>query len=63
MDRNNNGVIDSIDDTVSLIDELAAKGYNRSTDIHYLELADGKHDIATWARAFPEFLKWGWGRK
>ena len=60
MDRNNNGIIDSIDDTISLIDELVAKGYNRNSDIHYLELPDGKHDIATWARAFPEFLKWGW---
>jgi hypothetical protein len=24
---------------------------------------DGKHDVSTWARAFPEFLKWGWGKK
>lgn len=63
MDRNGNGVIDSIDDTVALIDALAAKGYNRTTDIHYLELPDGKHDIATWARAFPAFLKWGWGKE
>ncbi len=60
MDRNNNGIIDSIDDTLSLIDELAAKGYNKETDIHYLELPDGKHDIATWARAMPAFLKWAW---
>jgi enterochelin esterase-like enzyme len=60
-DRNHNGVIDAIDDTVSLIDELEKKGYNRTRDIKYLELADGKHDVATWAKAFPEFLKWGWG--
>ena len=63
MDRNNNGVIDSIDDTLGLIDELVAKGYDRQNDIQYLELADGKHDIATWARAMPVFLKWGWGRQ
>lgn len=63
MDRNNNGIIDSIDDTVSLIDELVAKGYSRTKDILYTELSDGKHDIATWARAMPEFLKWGWGKK
>jgi enterochelin esterase-like enzyme len=61
MDRNNNGIIDSIDDTLALIGELLAKGYNREKDICYLELSDGKHDIATWARAFPLFLKWGWG--
>jgi enterochelin esterase-like enzyme len=59
-DRNNNGIIDSIDDTVSLIDELIEKGYDRKKDILYLELEDGKHDVSTWARAFPEFLKWGW---
>ena len=61
-DRNNNGVIDSIDDTLSLIDDLESLGYKREKDIHYINYSDGKHDIATWARAMPEFLKWGWGR-
>ncbi|WP_462253413.1 alpha/beta hydrolase [Ferruginibacter sp.] len=60
-DRNNNGVIDSIDDAISLIDELVAKGYHKETDIKYVELQDGKHDVPTWAKAFPDFLKWGWG--
>lgn len=63
MDRNNNGIIDSIDDTLTLIDELVKKGYRRKNDIKYLELQNGKHDIATWAQAMPEFLKWGWGKK
>lgn len=58
-DRNNNGVIDAIDDTLSLIDELEKKGYDREKDIRYLELSDGKHDVPTWGRAFPEFLTWG----
>lgn len=62
-DRNNNGVIDSIDDTVALIGELARKGYDKENDILFIELADGKHDVPTWAKAFPEFLKWGWGVK
>ncbi|MEO5650877.1 MAG: alpha/beta hydrolase-fold protein [Ginsengibacter sp.] len=61
-DRNNNGIIDSIDDTLSLISELIKKGYRPDTDIRYMELKDGSHDVATWARALPEFLKWGWGR-
>ena len=61
-DRNNNGIIDAIDDTVSLIEELKNKGYKENA-IGYLELKDGKHDVPTWARAFPDFLKWGWGRK
>lgn len=63
MDRNNNGIIDSIDDTLDLIKELEAKGYDGEKDIYYLELADGKHNIPTWGRAMPEFLKWGWGVK
>ncbi len=60
-DRNNNGIIDAIDDTVSLMDELVSKGYNKETDIKYLELNDGRHDVPTWAKAFPDFLIWGWG--
>ena len=60
-DRNGNGIIDVIDDTVSLIDELVLKGYDRARDIKYLELNDGRHDIHTWAKTFPEFLRWGWG--
>lgn len=60
-DRNHNGIIDSIDDTRDIIQELADKGYQPGADIAYLELADGKHDVPTWARAMPEFLRWGWG--
>lgn len=59
-DRNKNGVIDSIDDTQAIIKELIKKGYPE-TSIEYLELKDGHHDVQTWARAFPVFLKWGWG--
>jgi enterochelin esterase-like enzyme len=62
LDRNKNGIIDSIDDTLDLIKELVAKGYDREKDIHYLEMPDGKHDVATWARAMPVFLKWGWAK-
>lgn len=59
-DRNSNGIIDSIDDALDLIFELKTKGY---TDEHikYILLKDGKHDVPTWAKAFPDFLKWGWG--
>ena len=63
MDRNNNGIIDSIDDTLDIIKELETKGYDREKDLRYLELSDGKHDVATWGRAMPEFLKWGWGER
>lgn len=62
-DRNGNGIIDSIDDTLALMQELEKKGYSRQTDIRYLELKNGGHNVETWALAFPEFLKWGWDKK
>ncbi len=57
-DRNNNGIIDSIDDTLGIINELERLGYSRSNAIHYLELENGKHDIDTWARVMPQFIEW-----
>lgn len=57
-DRNGNGVIDSIDDTLDLIATLKEKGYNQQSDIYYLEIDGGKHDTTTWAHAFPVFLQW-----
>ena len=62
-DRNENGIIDSIDDTLALIEDLETLGYTNGTDIRYINYEDGKHDIATWKRAMPEFLKWGWPAK
>jgi enterochelin esterase-like enzyme len=60
-DRNKNGVIDSIDDTMDLISELTRKGYRPFHDIQYLEIKDGKHNQETWAKAMPQFLKWAFG--
>jgi hypothetical protein len=31
--------------------------------MRYLQLPDGKHDIRSWAKALPVFLKWGWRNK
>jgi predicted alpha/beta superfamily hydrolase len=61
-DRNKNGIIDSIDDTLDLIKELEAKGYSLQKDIMYSEMTDGRHDIPTWGRAMPEFLEWSFGK-
>ena len=57
-DRNKNGVIDSIDDTLGIIDELLKIGYAPNDQITYLELEDGKHDVETWGRVMPQFLQW-----
>lgn len=61
-DRNKNGIIDSIDDTVDVIKELEAKGYRRPNDIQYLEIVGGSHDVPTWAKVVPKFLIWAFGR-
>ena len=57
-DRNNNGVIDAIDDTRDLIDELAALGYRPHEDIKYEEIEGGEHNPKTWGAIMPVFLKW-----
>jgi enterochelin esterase-like enzyme len=57
-DRNKNGVIDSIDDTIDLMRILIRKGYREGTDFRYLQLSDGRHDVGSWAKALPVFLKW-----
>jgi len=59
-DRNQNGIIDSIDDTMDLIEELRDKGYS-DNDIEFLLLDNGRHDVETWGRAMPAFLKWAFG--
>jgi len=56
-DRNHNGVIDSIDDTLDLIRELKHKGF-QDDHIRYIEVADGRHEPATWGEAMPDFLRW-----
>lgn len=57
-DRNNNGIIDSIDDTLDLIKVLEGLGYDREKDIHYYNDEQGRHDVPTWGKALPAFLLW-----
>ncbi len=61
-DRNKNGVIDSIDDTLDIIKELKAKGYVLDKNIRYLEIEGGRHNQETWAEALPDFLEWTFGK-
>ena len=61
-DRNHNGVIDSIDDTLDIIKELRAKGYPYPGSIVYEEVLGGKHDLPTWAYIFPKFVLWAFGK-
>jgi len=57
-DRDGNGVIDAIQDTTELIDELVAKGFTRDRDVVYRETPEGRHHPSTWAAELPEFLRW-----
>ena len=57
-DRNKNGIIDSIDDTLGIIIELKKLGFQDGIHIRYEELPDGSHDVKTWSRVMPVFLQW-----
>ena len=62
-DRNNNGIIDSIDDTLDVIKELNLKGYKNKLATTYVEIIGGKHDLPTWSHAFPKFIDWAFTKK
>lgn len=62
-DRNGNGIIDAIDDTLDVIKELTTKGYSHPGDIKYVELKGGKHDLPTWGKIFPQFVLWAFGEE
>lgn len=57
-DRDQNGVIDAIQDTLELVDELQQLGYARGQDIVHVEVRGGRHNYRTWAGVLPYFLKW-----
>ena len=61
-DRNNNGVIDAIDDTLDVIDILKKMGYHHKNDIRYREVKGGIHHPSTWGQVLPEFLIWAFGQ-
>ena len=61
-DRDGNGVIDAIQDTTELIDELTQRGLPRGRDLVYREIKGGRHNEVTWAQALPEFLEWAVAR-
>lgn len=61
-DRNNNGIIDAIDDTLDIIEELKKLGYQPDKDIQYIEVEGGTHHPSTWVKVLPDFLVWAFGR-
>ena len=61
-DRDHNGVIDSIQDTTELIDELALKGYKRDKEWVYVQVEGGQHHPSTWASVLDQFLLFAFGK-
>ncbi len=62
-DRNNNGIIDAIDDTLDLIKALEAVGYDRKKSIRYVEVPGGEHNPKTWGQIMPDFLQWAFPKR
>ncbi len=54
-DRNKNGVIDSIDDTIDLMRELIKKGYREGRDIHYRKWPMGNTILVPGQKQSPNF--------
>lgn len=61
-DRDNDGIIDVVDDTKDLIDIIKSKNVGSASDITYKEIPGGKHDYASWSHALPAFLIWAFER-
>jgi uncharacterized damage-inducible protein DinB len=62
-DRNENGVIDSLEDTLDLIDELIRSGLDVNQAIRYVQVEGGHHHPNTWGRVMPDFLLWAFGKE
>ena len=60
-DRDSNGVIDAIQDTLELIDALEVVGFTCGKDVAYVEVPGGRHNYDTWRQLFPYFLRWAFG--
>lgn len=61
-DRDNDGIIDVIDDTQDLINLIKNKNAAAPADITFKELKGGIHDYSSWSHVFPEFLIWAAGK-
>ena len=62
-DRDGNGVIDAVQDTTELIDELELKGWKKGENLSYVLVEGGEHNEAAWAKVLPRFLDWALPRR
>ena len=60
-DRNHNGIIDAIEDTLDLMAALERQGLPQAA-VRYVEVPGGHHHPSTWGAIMPDFLRWAFGQ-
>lgn len=60
-DRNGNGIIDAVDDTLDLFDLLSVKVKSPEKKLRLSIIEGGRHEPATWSAQIPEFLVHAFG--
>jgi enterochelin esterase-like enzyme len=60
-DRNGNGIIDAVDDTLDLFDLLSTRIKQPDQNLFLNIVNGGRHDPATWSKQFPKFLVHAFG--
>lgn len=61
-DRDGDGIIDAIDDTLDLIAALTALGFHEGVDVVYDQVEHGAHAYPTWSAVLPDFLRYAAGK-
>lgn len=61
-DRDGDGIIDAIDDTKDLMQELKSLGYAENQDYVYVEVVGGQHNQSTWSKVLDDFLIWNYSK-
>lgn len=69
-DRDNDGIIDAVGDTLDIASALGRRGYSvnpayaqrpsADEDVALYLLQDGQHNQASWAKMLPLFLQWAY---
>ncbi|MBK8875849.1 MAG: hypothetical protein IPN13_18890 [Bacteroidetes bacterium] len=56
-DRNGNGVIDAVDDTLDMYDLLRSKMKNAGLNLQLQIVNGGTHHQSTWKKSYVDFIK------
>jgi predicted alpha/beta superfamily hydrolase len=61
-DRNNNGIIDMVDDARDMVAVLKEKGFITNKDVVYREVEGGKHNEEAWAKRLNQVFLYMFGK-